>query len=155
MNARINSPHWQPGPFVWVLVSAFGCLVAVRGMMQVAFGSEPWWVGFAFVGMDVAAFAFIEGIWLYAQREVPFVDGRIVVRRWIEVLLRSPGTDIPLDSRTRSVITMQNGRRLKIERDGAVVVSMQLVLWERDEVAELASTFGQHGAALATLGDQM
>ena len=155
MNARINSPHWQPGPFVWVLVAAFGCLVALRGMMQVAFGSEQWWVGFVFIGVDVAAFAFIEGIWLYAQREVAFADGRIVVRRWIEVLLRLPGTEIPLDATTRSVITMQDGRRLKIERDGAVVVSMQLVLWERDTVAELSSTFAQHGAALATLGDQM
>jgi hypothetical protein len=117
-------------------------------MMQVALGSEPWWVGFAFIGMDVAAFAFIEGVWLYAQREVAFVDGRIVVRRWLEVLFGAPGTSISLDSRTRSVVTIEHGRRLEIERDGVAVVSMQLAYWEKDALVELVNQFRLRGAAL-------
>ena len=134
MSTHVNSPHWQPGPFVWVLVSALGCLVAVRGMMQVALGSEPWWVGFAFIGMDVAAFA--------------FVDGRVVVRHWLEVLFGAPGTSISLDSRTRSVVTIEHGRRLEIERDGVAVVSMQLAYREKDVVVELVNQFRLRGAAL-------
>jgi hypothetical protein len=61
--------------------------------------------------------------------------------------------DIPLDSRTQSVITTEMGRRLTIERDGAAVVSLQLSYWETHVVVQLVNEFRLRGAALATPWD--
>lgn len=151
--ARVNRPHWQPGPLAWAVVTAVSIILLLRHMLDFPVGSEPWWGGLVMVGMAVLAFAFIEGVWLYAQREVAFADGRILVRRWMEMILGRPGVEVPIDPGTRSTITLEGGRRLRIERGDTIVVSMQLMYWPVDTVVELVGAFRSHGAELATPWD--
>src|SRR5207244_10808974 len=68
MKTRINPPHPQPGPIAFAVVCAFGGLVAVRGMLQLRIGTEPWWVSLLAIAMLIPALVFIEGGWLWIQR---------------------------------------------------------------------------------------
>ena len=117
MKTRINPPHPQPGPIAFAVVCAFGGLVAVRGMLQLRIGTEPWWVSLLAIAMLIPALVFIEGGWLWIQRELTFSDGRIVVRRWVEVLRDRPGHVIPIDPRTRGVHRPKE-RALPVDRAG-------------------------------------
>ena len=61
MKTRINPPHPQPGPIAFAVVCAFGGLVAVRGMLQLRIGTEPWWVSLLAIAMLIPALVFIGG----------------------------------------------------------------------------------------------
>src|SRR6266550_2104553 len=60
MKTRINPPHPQPGPIAFAVVCAFGGLVAVRGMLQLRIGTEPWWVSLLAIAMLIPALVLIE-----------------------------------------------------------------------------------------------
>lgn len=150
MTSRVNAPHWQSGPLAWALVSGVLTLLVLTQTLRSQVGSERWWGGLLLVGCGLFAFAFVEGIWLYAQREVAFSGGRIVIRRWAETLVGRPGVEVPLDTETKCTITRERGRHLTIERGNTIAVSMQLVYWEVDTVVELVAAFRQFGAEIAT-----
>jgi hypothetical protein len=117
-------------------------------MLQVRIGTEPWWVGVLLMALLVPAFAFIEGGWLWVQRELAFSDGTIVVRRWVEVLRGSPGRVIPINPQTRASIVPKNGRSLLIEGDGRVEALLTLGYWERKRIRELIDALRAHGVEL-------
>ena len=148
MKTRINPPHPQPGPIAFAVVCAFGGLVAVRGMLQLRIGTEPWWVSLLAIAMLIPALVFIEGGWLWIQRELTFSDGRIVVRRWVEVLRDRPGHVIPIDPRTRVSIAPRNGRSLLIKRDGRVEALLTVGYWEPKRIRELVDALRAHAVEL-------
>lgn len=153
MTARVNPPHWQPGPAGWAIFTAASIVLLLLHMRGFPAGSEPWWGSLVMIGAALLGFAFIEGVWLYAQREVALAGGRVAVRRWLEVLLGRPGVEVPIDARTRCRITLDGGRRLTIEREGSVVISMQLAYWAVDTVVELIGALRADGAELVTPWD--
>ena len=148
MTTRVNPPHPQSGPIAFVVLCAFGVFVAVREMLQVRTGTEPWWVGVVLMAMLIPAFVVIDGGWLWVQRELTFSEGTIVVRRWIEVLRGRPGHVIPIDARTRASIVPRNGRSLRIERDGQVESLLTLGYWEPRRTRELVDALRAHGVEL-------
>jgi len=100
------------------------------------------------IAMLIPALVFIEGGWLWIQRELTFSDGRIVVRRWVEVLRDRPGHVIPIDPRTRVSIVPRNGRSLLIERDGRVEALLTLGYWEPKRIRELVDALRAHAVEL-------
>jgi hypothetical protein len=148
MKTRVNPPHPQAGPIGFAVLCAFGIVVAVRGMLQVRIGTEPWWVSVLLMVMVVAGFVFIDGGWVWVQRELTFSDGTIVVRRWFEVLRGRPGRVIPVDPRTRAAIVPRNGRSLRIERDGRVEALLTIGYWERKRIRELVDALRAHAIEL-------
>jgi hypothetical protein len=148
VKTRINPPHPQAGPIAFIVLCAYGAFVAVRGMLQVRIGTEPWWVGVLLMALLVPAFVFIEGGWLWVQRELVFSEGAIVVRRWVDVLRDRPGRVITIDPWTRASIVPKNGRSLLIEGDGRVEALLTLGYWERKRIRELIDALRAHGIEL-------
>ena len=148
MDIRINPPHLQPGPVGFAFICVWGVALAVRGLTQARLGSEPWWVGVALLAIVLPAFAFIDGGWLWIQREIDFSDGTIVVRRWIEVLAGRAGRAIPIDRETRSSITLENVRSLRIERLGRTETRLTLGYWEPRRIRALVDALQTHGVRL-------
>lgn len=152
MNARVNQAHPQPGPVAFAAVCIVGVGIVVRGLMTLRFGTEQWWTGVVGLAVILPAFAFIEGGWMWIQREVAFSGGAIVIRRWIEVLLNRPGHVVPLDGRVHATTTKQNIRSLRIEHDGRLEVRFTLGYWEPSRVQELFDTFSANGVAVSQHG---
>jgi hypothetical protein len=149
----VNAPHLQPGPVAFVVVCSVGVGLAVRGLVTLRIGTEQWWVGVMALAIVLPALAFIEGGWLWIQREVAFSDGAIVVRRWIEVLRGKPGRVIPLDGEVRARTTMENIRSLRIEHDGRLEVRFTLGYWEPKRVRELVDALSANGVVVSEHGD--
>jgi hypothetical protein len=148
MPIRVNPPHPQSGPIVFVVLCAYGVFLAVREMLEVQIGTEPWWVGVVLIAILIPAFVVIDGGWLWVQRELTFSEGTIVVRRWIEVLRGRPGQAIPIDAQTRASIVPRNGRSLRIERDGHVETLLTLGYWEPRRIRELVDALRAHAVEL-------
>jgi hypothetical protein len=127
----------QLAPMAFLAVCAFGVFIAIRGMLTLRVGTEPWWTGLALIALVVGGFAFVDGGWLCIQREVAFADGILVIRRWIEVLGGQAGHVYPLDGRTTASINLENVRSLYIRRDGVIVNRMTLGYWAPKRVREL------------------
>ncbi len=148
MTTRVNPPAPQPGPILFVVVCVAGVVVAVRGMATLRVGTEQWWVGFLVVVMAAFAFLFIDGGWLYIQRELTFSDDTVVVRRWIEVLLQRPGVVLALDGRTQAEFTLENIASLRLTRDGVPVTRLTLGYWPRPRIRELFVELRARGVAI-------
>ena len=137
MITRINPPHPQSGPVAFLVVCLYGVGVAVSGLLALPVGTEQWWVGVMLLVSALAAGTFIDGGWLWIQREVGFADDRLIVRRWTDISLGRPGRTFPLDGGTRSAITLENVRSLRLERDGVPGVRLTLGYWEPKRVRQL------------------
>jgi hypothetical protein len=148
MKTAVNPPHPQSGPIGFAVLCAFGIVVAVRGMLQARIGTEPWWVGVMLIAILVPAFVFIDGGWLWVQRELTFSDGTIVVQRWSEVLRGRPGRVIPVDRGTRASIIPRTGRSLRIEHDGRLAALLTLGYWEPKRIRELVDALRAHAVQL-------
>lgn len=116
-------------------------------------GSGPWSVGAMAVVLLLGAFGFILGGWLWIQREVDISDGTIVVRRWIDILRGRPGIAIPVDPATRTSITSENVRSLRIERNGVAEARLTLGYWEPKRIDELTDALRAHGVEFSPLGE--
>jgi hypothetical protein len=148
MKTQVNPPHPQAGPIGFVVLCAFGIVVAVREMLQVRIGTEPWWVGVMLIAIVIPAFVFIDGGWLWVQRELTVSDDTIVVRRWSEVLRGRPGREIRHDPGTRASIIPRAGRSLQIEHDGRIAALLTLGYWERKRIRELVDALRAHAVQL-------
>jgi hypothetical protein len=118
VTSPINPFRPQSGPVAFGVVCIYGVFVAARQLAETRVVTEPWWVGVILLAMVVCGFAFVEGLWLYAQREVTFTNESLMVRRWIAVVLDRPGRELALAELARSVVSIDGGR-LRIERGGA------------------------------------
>jgi hypothetical protein len=134
---RVNPPALQLAPVVFVGVCLIGAGYSVQSLLTMEPGTEQWQVGILGLAIFAAGFAFIDGGWLYIQREVDFGPEGITVRRWIEVLFDRPGHTLPLDGRTRAALTLKNLRSLVLSRDGIVVNRITLGYWAPRHVREL------------------
>ena len=108
-------------------------------------GSEPWLVGGMGQLLLVGTLLFIDGGWLWIQREVTIADGTIVVRRWIEAIRGKPGRALPLDDDTRISITLENILSLRIERHGKTEAVMTLGYWEPLHIRRLIDALRANG----------
>ena len=50
---------------IFALVGAVGTVFAIRGILTLPIGSEPWQTGVLALAIIVSGFAFIEGGWLW------------------------------------------------------------------------------------------
>jgi hypothetical protein len=132
----------------FLAIVAFGVFVAIRGMLTLRVGTEPWWTGVAGIALFAGTLAFVDGGWLWIQREVAFADGTLVIRRWIEVLSGRSGQVYPLDGRTTASINLENVRSLYIHRDGAVVNRLTLGYWAPKRIRQLVDALRANGVQL-------
>lgn len=149
MITRVNEPHPQEGPILLALISAVGLFFVIRGLVTLPIGTEPWRVGVWGLLIVVGGLVFIEGGWLWIQREVTFSDGTIVVRRWIEAIRGKPGRALPLDDDTRISITLENIQSLRIERNGKAEAVMTLGYWEPHRIRQLIDALRAHAVPFA------
>lgn len=149
MITRVNPPHPQDGPVLLALLCVVGSVFAIRGLVTLPIGTEPWLVGAMAQAIIVAGLAFIIGGWLWIQREVAFADGSIVVRRWIEAIRSRPGRQIPLGDDTRISITLENIQSLRVERGGKAEAVMTLGYWEPDRIRQLIDALRANGVPFA------
>jgi len=149
VDQRINSPYWQPGPLGFAAICLVGVAYAVNALVTLQVGTEPWWVGVMALGLILPSFVFIEGGWLWIQREVDLADGTIRVSRWLTVLRGRRGPSIPLDARTRIAIVTDSGRWLRIERDGVVTVNATLLYWDASKLRALLDALHDKGVEIS------
>ena len=149
MSTRVNPPHPQDGPVLFTLVCVVGSAFAIRGLLTLPIGTEQWLVGAMALLIVLGGFAFIVGGWLWIQREVAVADGRIVVRRWIEVIRSRPGRVIPLADGTRTSITLENVATFQVERNGVIEAHLTLGYWELPRIRELIDVLRANGVPLA------
>ena len=149
MIKRVNPPHPQEGPVLFALVCVVGIALAVGRGLGYRIGTDPWWAAVLGAVILVASFAFIDGGWLWIQREVTFSNGTIVVRRWIEAMRGKPGRTMPLDDDTRISITLENIQTLRIERNGKAEVVMTLGYWEPPRIRQLIDALRAHRVPFA------
>ena len=149
MITRVNPPHLQEGPVLFALVCLIGSFFAIRGLVTMPVGTEPWLVGAMLQLMIVGGLAFIDGGWMWIQREVTFTDGTIVARRWIEAIRGQPGRILPLDDDIRISITLENIQSLRIERNGKAEAVMTLGYWEPPRIRQLIDALRAHRVPFA------
>lgn len=153
MITRVNPPHPQDGPVLFVLMCVVGIVLAVQKFQEFRIGTDPWWAAVLLVVIVLASFAFIIGGWLWIQREVAFSEGQIVVRRWTEAIRGRPGRVIPLGDETRTSITLENVRSLRIERNGATEAVLTLGYWELPQIRELIDALRANGVPYSQYWD--
>lgn len=153
MSTRVNPPHPQDGPVLFALLGIVGIVLAVQKFQEFRMGTDPWWASVLLVVIVLASFAFIIGGWLWIQREVAIGDGRIVVRRWIDVISGRPGRAIPLGAETRTSITLENVRSLRIERNGLTEAVLTLGYWEPHRIRELIDALRANGVPYSQYWD--
>lgn len=149
MSARINPPHPQAGPILFAVVCVVGIVIAIVRGLDYRIGTDPWWASVLLLAIVLVGFAFIEGGWLWIQREVTVADGRIVVRRWLGALRGQSGRAIPLEDGTRVSITLENLRSLRIERNGVTEAVLTLGYWEPSHVRNLIDALRANGVPFA------
>jgi hypothetical protein len=150
-DARVNAPYPQPGPVAFAGIVVFGVAIVIKGLLTLRVGTEPWWTGFLGLAIILPGLVFIDGGWLWIQREVAFTGDRVVVRRWSEVLRRRPGIVIPLDGRVAAYTSPRNIRSLRIDHDGRPMVVFTLGYWDPRRVDQLLAAFSAHGIAVEML----
>lgn len=153
MNTRVNPPYPQPGPVLFAVACVVGSAFAIRGLLTLPIGTEPWLVAAVAQLIILGGFAFIELGWLWIQREVDISDGSIVVRRWIEVVRGRPGRAIPLGDRTRTSITLENVCSFQVEHDSVVEARITLGYWELHRIRELVDALRANRVPLAQYWD--
>lgn len=141
VSERVNRPHWQPGPLVFAALVVVGFLYAIGGLLTTRAGTEGWWVNIVAIAMFVPAAAFIEGGWLWVQRQVEIGGGTIVVTRWLDVLRGRRGRPVALDHDAHVAIVTEAGRQLRIERNGITEVNCTLLYWNPSAVRQLLDAF--------------
>ena len=144
-----DPPHPQPGPIAFLVVCVLGMVAALRGVLTLRIGTEQWWVGVLGLAVVLIGFVVIEGGWVAIQREVAFLEDRIVVRRWIEILIGRPGRVVPLDGRVRAWTTSKNVRTLWIRHDTDPEVAFTIGYWEASRVAQLLVAFSARGIVVS------
>lgn len=149
MITRVNPPHPQEGPVLFALIGVFGIGLAVLKFQEFVAGTDPWWAAALLLVIVLVGLAFIEGGWLWIQREVTFSDGTIVVRRWIEAIRGKPGHTLPLADDIRISITLENIQSLRIERNGKAEAVMTLGYWEPPRIRQLIDALRAHGIPFA------
>ena len=145
---RVNPPKGQMGPLAFIGVCALGTILALRVMLSMHVGSDPWWAGAFLLLVVIGGFTFIIGGWLAIQREVDFGPDQIVVRRWLEVLAGRPGRVIPFDGATRSAIILKNIRSLRLEHPDVTPVTMTLGYWDLRVIRQLVEVLHARGVRL-------
>ncbi len=116
-------------------------------MVETRVGSEAWQVALLFIALTIAAFCSIEGWWAASQREVRFCDDTLVIRRWSDILLGRPGSQIPVRSVTAARLVFASGRRLELVAM-PLRVDFWVGLWPRHELRELREALATRGITL-------
>ena len=130
---------------MFAVICAIGVAYSIGGLAGSAVGTQPWWVGILGLGLLVPVFLFIDGGWLWIQRQVEIADGTISVTRWLDVLRGRQGPAIPLDASTTVSIVTDGRRQLRIERLGVVAVDCTLLYWPPHAVRALLDAFRSAG----------
>ena len=146
---RLNPPHPQAGPVAFIGICVLGLAAALRAMLGLTVGTEQWWTTVIALLIILPGFAIIIGGWLYIQREVAFGPDTIVVRRWLSTLAGRPGRTMPLDAGTRSAITLDNVRSLRLEHVGEPPIALTIGYWDPRRIGRLVEVLHARGIPLA------
>lgn len=155
MTTRLNAPHPQTGPLLFVGLCLAGSFIVIGGTATLPVGSEPWLAGVLMQSIIVAGLLVIIGAWLWIQREITVGPGAINVRRWIQVLRGQPGTSIEVRPGTEVAITLEGARSLVVRQGGEPVLSLPLSFWDPIDERRLIDTLRETGIRLSQYWEGM
>jgi hypothetical protein len=146
MSETLNSPKLQSALVGWGAVCLFGVGLGVKLAFEHPFGTDAWQGSVGLIALCVLGWFALAAIVWFEQREVTFLSGAMVVRRWSDVLLGRPGQRITLEGPLRARIFVGGTGYSAAKLEGASgTVKFPMSFWPRSEAGRLPEILERHG----------
>lgn len=146
MNETLNTPRLQWVLVIWGGFCLFGVLLGVKLMFEYPVGTDGWQASIFLVAICLAGWIGIAAIVWFEQRELAFVPGALLVRRWTDVVIGRPGKRIALGGppRARIFVGSYGYSAVKVEVGGETLM-FPLSFWPRSDARQLPEVLKRHG----------
>lgn len=153
MSETLNRPKLQSGLVVSGAFCLFGVGLGVKLAFDYPFGTDAWQASIALIALCVLGWVALAAIVWIEQREVTFLPGAIVVRRWSDVLLGRSGRRMPLEGplRARIFVGGTGYSAAKVEAAGGTV-KFPLSFWPRADAGRLPEILERNGMTVEVGG---